>query len=505
MAGIPQGLETDAEDVVWALQTADALWKRGERADAIVWLRRAAQGAGDAQDDDRALSLAREAAELAESLAQAPAGPESRSVPPAEAPTPAQAVDELLRDAGKTSPPPPPLKPISQPRVPAAPLAAPPARPPSLPKIERVASAAEVHAGILDPWADASSPGIAAAPAPAPAKPPHPPQRPPPAPSSVAAQAPASPPPAPPLPEPPPQRPSPAAAEFDAEEVITSAPPVAPAEGRPAPEVASHSGLATKAVDDHAAAGAVEAPVDLSKVEALSDLPDDARRALAAAAVVSHLSREEEVSGFALALVVEGAVDLSATIVDASAQRLEGGAILRGRGTIAASSPLRLVCASEHATVAVWDEEAAAGALRGCPWVEDDLRAAGDRYQALVGVTMGPLGERLDPSLRSSVTDRLRLLVLSEHEVFATKGEPIRGLLVVGAGELELVGADGVPSGTSLRAGEFLFPSEVLSAAPAPSSVRASRGGALVMLAERGLAQELLVTCPPLLEIFAGA
>jgi hypothetical protein len=34
--------------------------------------------------------------------------------------------------------------------------------------------------------------------------------------------------------------------------------------------------------------------------------------------------------------------------------------------------------------------------------------------------------------------------------------------------------------------------------------VRASRGGALVLLAERGVAQELLVTCPPLLEIFAG-
>jgi hypothetical protein len=44
-----------------------------------------------------------------------------------------------------------------------------------------------------------------------------------------------------------------------------------------------------------------------------------------------------------------------------------------------------------------------------------------------------------------------------------------------------------------------------LSHAPAPSTVRAARGGALVLFADRNVAQELLVTCPPLLEIFAGA
>ena len=47
MQEIPPTKDTDAEDVVWALQTADALWKRGERIDALVWLRRAAQAAGE--------------------------------------------------------------------------------------------------------------------------------------------------------------------------------------------------------------------------------------------------------------------------------------------------------------------------------------------------------------------------------------------------------------------------------------------------------------------------
>jgi hypothetical protein len=117
---------------------------------------------------------------------------------------------------------------------------------------------------------------------------------------------------------------------------------------------------------------------------------------------------------------------------------------------------------------------------------------------------MGPLGESLDPVLRAGVTARLTLRILGDHEVFATRGQAIPGLLVVGAGELELVGDDGLVRANSLRAGEFLFPSEVLRAAPAPSTVRAAAGGALILMAERGIAQELLVTCPPLLEIFAG-
>src|SRR5271165_3691085 len=76
MDGIPPALETDVEDVVWALQTADALWKRNERGDALVWLRRAAQAAGEANDDDRALALARGAAELTDWIAR------SRATPP---------------------------------------------------------------------------------------------------------------------------------------------------------------------------------------------------------------------------------------------------------------------------------------------------------------------------------------------------------------------------------------------------------------------------------------
>ena len=245
--------------------------------------------------------------------------------------------------------------------------------------------------------------------------------------------------------------------------------------------------------------------VDLTRVEALADRHEDAREAFAEAANVQQLSRNEEVSGFALALVVEGGVDLAATIVDASADRLRAGTVVRARGTIGQVAPMRLVAAGEDAVVATWDEQDVAEAFGTCPWVEDELRAASDRLQALVGSTMGPLGERLDPGLRAELTDKLSLRVLAEHEVVAERGAPMPGLVVVGVGELELLRDDGAPEGKVLRPGDFLFPTAVLSASRAPATVRASEGGALVLFAERMLAQELLVTCPPLLEIFASA
>src|SRR4051794_34782185 len=84
MLGIPPAKDTDAEDVVWGLQTAETLWKRGERIDAVVWLRRAAQAAGEAADDDRALELARSAAELSDWMATEPVdqGPRGARPPP---------------------------------------------------------------------------------------------------------------------------------------------------------------------------------------------------------------------------------------------------------------------------------------------------------------------------------------------------------------------------------------------------------------------------------------
>jgi hypothetical protein len=245
--------------------------------------------------------------------------------------------------------------------------------------------------------------------------------------------------------------------------------------------------------------------VDLTNVGAFADLPDDARQAFAKAAKVQPLGKDEEVSGFALALVLDGQVDLTATIVDAPAVRLRAGDVLRTRGTVEHVAPVRLIGAIEASSVAIWNERSVEQAFGACPWVEDELRAACDRLHAEVGLTMGPLGERLDWGLRTDLASRMTLRSLAEHEVFAMRGDQLPGLLVVGAGELELLDENTEQPGTVVRAGDFLFPTEVLRAAPAPRTARASKGGALVFFAERRAAQELLMTCPPLLEIFAGA
>ena len=143
-----------------------------------------------------------------------------------------------------------------------------------------------------------------------------------------------------------------------------------------------------------------------------------------------------------------------------------------------------------------------ADAFRSIPWVEEDLRAAADRVQTLVGITIGPLGERLDASIREEIVGRLTMRPLIAGEVVVNEGDAVPGLLLVGIGELELVKGDEVVGAVS--SGDFLFPTEVLGAGSAPSMARAGAGGALVMFGDRRVAQELLVTCPPLLEVFAG-
>jgi hypothetical protein len=87
-------------------------------------------------------------------------------------------------------------------------------------------------------------------------------------------------------------------------------------------------------------------------------------------------------------------------------------------------------------------------------------------------------------------------------DVVVTAGEQMPGLLLVGVGELELVDGDKVAG--VVGSGEFLFPTEVLGGGNAPNTARAGAGGALILFGDRKIAQELLVTCPPLLEVFAG-
>src|SRR5580698_9090622 len=70
----------DPKDVSWGLTTAEACFRRGERSDALRWLRRAVEAASEAEADERALELAKLAADLATQIGtMAPPPPVPRS------------------------------------------------------------------------------------------------------------------------------------------------------------------------------------------------------------------------------------------------------------------------------------------------------------------------------------------------------------------------------------------------------------------------------------------
>lgn len=533
MQGIPPVNTTDDEDVAWGLQTAEALWKRGERTDALVWLRRAAQAAGDANDDDRALELARFAAELSDWLANPAPEPAPEAFPENEASTSpgvsfavssdapqADDVDELVSvvdDADETID-------VSDDFEDAEEIEEEEAVSGHEPS---VLPAEQVHAGMFNPWAEDASqaeplsrrettPPVVAEPerhdtpvenlfrpeqevitsvrdnplaqAPEPERPaiPRPSES-----SGTPRPAPVAPP-APSRPKPP--VPS---SKTSLEPSSSSRMPVVPVAKASAPKLPPLPVSAPEIVAEPPAP--IVAPaLDLENVEAFADLPDDARVAFAAAAKLDDLSEGEEVQKFALAYVIEGTFDVAATMVDAPAARVETGAVLRARGSMGEGVPMRLICASPSGKLATWSDAHVDEAFRSIPWVEDDLRAAADKLQTLVGITVGPLGERIDASIRDEIVSRLTMRSYGPGELVVEAGAPIPGLLLIGVGELSLDGRGAVGSG------EFLFPGEVLGAGAAPSTVRAGSLGALVLFGDRKLAQELLVTCPPLLEVFAG-
>ncbi|WP_044986041.1 hypothetical protein [Sorangium cellulosum] len=129
---IPPPHDEDDEDVHWALSTATALWGRGEREEALRWLRRAAEQASDANADLRALELFKAAAEVAQKISVTEEDPGSATAtdsPPAigSAPkTPLSAPPQASGASSATASAPPP-----RPGASGAGSRAAPSRPPS--------------------------------------------------------------------------------------------------------------------------------------------------------------------------------------------------------------------------------------------------------------------------------------------------------------------------------------------------------------------------------------
>ncbi len=85
---IPVSEPGDSDDVTLALETAEALWNKGDPNEALRWLRRAAEAAGHSGDDMRAVELAKAVADLNAATPEPSAPRQVRPPPlPPEAPT----------------------------------------------------------------------------------------------------------------------------------------------------------------------------------------------------------------------------------------------------------------------------------------------------------------------------------------------------------------------------------------------------------------------------------
>jgi hypothetical protein len=119
---IPGPEAGDVEDVSWALSTAQASWQNGDASEALKWLRRAAEAATEATANERALLLAKAAADLASRLERTSLSPPTHPthVPPDPPASPSVAVTARSGPppSGPTSNRPPasgraPLPPVS--------------------------------------------------------------------------------------------------------------------------------------------------------------------------------------------------------------------------------------------------------------------------------------------------------------------------------------------------------------------------------------------------------
>ena len=128
---VPEPKPDDPEDVSWALSTAEAMWARGDNAEGVKWIRKAAEAASEAENDMRALELAKAAADLAGMISRrggtiVDATPFVPETPASNTPT--SNSPSTARSAGSVPPGGPRSKPA--PAMPSAAAAAKPAKPP---------------------------------------------------------------------------------------------------------------------------------------------------------------------------------------------------------------------------------------------------------------------------------------------------------------------------------------------------------------------------------------
>jgi hypothetical protein len=530
----PRPSASDPDDVVWTLQTAAVQWQRGLRADAIVWVRKAADLSTQIGRASRAEELRNHAARLAEYLwtdPEEPLGSGAPSPPAAEGSSPRRVLldedddEEIIEveelegyelEFTETDLPTPEdaVSDISPEDLSYYQDEAPRAEPAALPDDLDLRSDSELpmrgaHDSFLSVQPEAEKAGDSFISV-------YPDSESPDgylevSPESVPVEMSSLPPPPqsdyptrPRIERPPAFAPAPESTRLP----TVPSPPVrsAPPESSPkellgrAETVPPPSNLLSAEVSPADAPPGVDG-LAFESVETLADLPEEAQQELAGRGrLVALTSNEEFVLREGAALITRGQVHVTLPFSDVSGERVSSGAVVAARGSIEAG-PLRLIADAEQTHLVTWSDEHLSRAMRDCPWVVDDLRILADRLVAHASAGLGPLGERLDDALRAAVYERLQVRVLSPDESIAERGKPLKGLFVVAVGELN-VGSSG--DAGRIGPGQFVFPGCVIGGEPAPHDVKASPQGNLVLFATRPVAHELMMSVPPLLEILAS-
>ncbi|NUP13976.1 MAG: hypothetical protein HOW73_48700 [Polyangiaceae bacterium] len=238
----------------------------------------------------------------------------------------------------------------------------------------------------------------------------------------------------------------------------------------------------------------------LDRIEAFADLPDELQRSLSEAARIVELKLEDEVPVTGAAMILAGSAAVCAAVADGAAAQVTQPTLVPALSSTDDATKIRLV-ATDTTRVATWERSTLEEILKSCPWVLDELVTLGDRYAALAGATMGPLGD-LDEFSRLAALDRLKLKALHPNDVLAPAGGELQGLTIVGAG---LVVIDRPSGAIEYTAGDIVMPDTVLEGGTTDAPIRAGAQGALVLHASRMVTVELFSILPSLIELLRVA
>jgi hypothetical protein len=223
-------------------------------------------------------------------------------------------------------------------------------------------------------------------------------------------------------------------------------------------------------------------PPELSDLAALTGVPAEARAALRDCCEVVSLAPEAERTAPDLLIVLEGEVDVRVPGRTWSLETATAGATRLLRPLPPANGTFTVVGGQAGARyVAIGS--AGFEILRDiAPELIEELGASGEGAHALARI----LGRRtdIDATFLAALGRATETRRLWPGHLVVKAGEPVRALVMVGAGELL--------APQPVAAGEVLFRKELLGQLSAPTPARAGAAGALVLVARKRATEEIL-------------